>query len=204
MDEYKSNSHKSKIVNNEPVPEKRVNPVVMGQAKLKKKSGFRRIKDELIAGDATNVKTYIFKDVIIPSLKKTILDVVTNSLDMFLYGEKGGARKTSASKISYRGYYEEKRGSSVERSDKYRDDFDYDEIIFETWGDADSVLSGMYDVLETYNVVSIGDFYDLARIPTTNYNLNKYGWTNLNGSEVIRASDGYMIKFGSRATQINR
>lgn len=203
MEEYRSNSHKSRASINESIPEKRVNPVISGQAKIKKKNGFRKIADNLIVEDAANVKSYIFKDVIIPSLKKTILDVVTNSLDMFLYGEKGGARKTSASKISYRKYYDDRRGESISRSERFDDDFDYDEIIFETRGDAESVLSGMYDVLEAYNVVSIGDFYDLAKISTSNFNLNKYGWTNLNGSEVIKAGDGYMIKFYTKAVPIN-
>ena len=203
MEEYKPNSHKSKIVNDGEIPEKKVNPVISGQAKIKKKSGFRKVADSLIAGDAATVREYIFKDVIIPSVKKTISDVITNSLDMFLYGEKRGAQKTGASKISYRAYYEGKRAEPADRSSRYKDDFDYDDIVFDSWGAADSVLSGMYDVLEAYNVVSIGDFYELANIPTTNFNINKYGWTNLSGSEVMRVHEGYMIKFATRATPIS-
>lgn len=203
MEEYRSNSHKSKQDNNEPIPEKRVNSVVSGQAKIKKKSGFRKVADALIAEDASNVKEYIFKDVIIPSLKKTINDVVTNTMEMFLYGKTGGAGKTSASKISYRSYYENKRPDSVERTVKYRDGFDYDDIEFETRGAAEAVLTSMNDVLDRYNVVSVGDFYDLAGIQTPNYNLNSYGWTNLSGAKVIGTGSGYIIRFPTRAVPIN-
>ena len=111
MEESRSNSHRSKQ-NNEQIPEKRVNAVVSGQAKTKKKSGFRKVADALIAEDASNVRDYIFSDVIIPSLKKTINDVVTNTLEMFLYGKSGGVSKTSSSKISYRSYYDGKKSDN--------------------------------------------------------------------------------------------
>lgn len=202
MEEYRSNSHRSKQ-NNEQIPEKRVNAVVSGQAKTKKKSGFRKVADALIAEDASNVRDYIFSDVIIPSLKKTINDVVTNTLEMFLYGKSGGVSKTSSSKISYRSYYDGKKSDISDRSSRVRDGFDYDEIEFETVGDAESVLVGMSDVIDRYNVVSIGDFYDLAGIQTSNYNLNNYGWTSLNGAKVVRTGTGYIIKFPTRAIPIN-
>ena len=203
LEDYKSNSHKSKKENAESIPEKRVNPVISGQAKTKKKSGFRKIADALIVEDAANVKTYIFNDVVIPSIKKTINDLVTNSLEMFLFGKSGGTKTTSASKISYRSYYEGKRTPTQDRSTRYGDGLDYDDIEFETRGDAESVLSSMYDVIDRYNVVSVGDFYDLANIQTSNYNLNNYGWTNLNGARVVSTGNGYVIRFPTRAIPIN-
>lgn len=205
MEDYKSNSHKSKESAKEPVVEKRVNPVVSGEVKTKKKSGFRKIADALIAEDAASVKTYIFGNVIIPSLKKAISDVVTNALDMFLYGEKGSAHKTSASKISYRGYYEGKRSEPADNLSRYRDGLDYDELEFVSYGDADAVLDGMNDVIEEFGIVSIADFYDLAGVKDVyNYNLNSYGWTSLVGAKILRVGSSYRIKFPTRAIRIDR
>ena len=81
MEEYKSNSYKSK--ENKP-PEKNVKKVVSGSAKVKKKSDLSKVKDAFISEDAHNVTSYILMDVLIPAVKKAVSDIVTNGIDMIL------------------------------------------------------------------------------------------------------------------------
>ena len=54
-------------------------------------------------------------------------------------------------------------------------------------------LETMNDLLEIRQIVTVADLYDLAKLETTNYMVNNYGWTSLKGSEVRRTSDGYYI-----------
>ncbi len=201
MEEYRSNSHKSKEREEEKASKKIVVPVVTGVTKQKEKSGFRKFIEKFIAEDATNVKSYIIGDVLIPAIKKAIDDIVSNGIHMLIYGDSATAKKSNVSKISYRNYYdrnEDPRDYSV----RSRNAFDYEDIIFSNRGDAESVLTAMEDIIDQFGVVSVGDLYDLADISTTNYTVNKYGWTNIRSAQVVRGRDGYLLKL-PRAMPIN-
>ena len=76
------------------------------------------------------------------------------------------------------------------------------DLIFNTRGDAELVLSSMDEAIEKYGVVSVGDLYDLADVTTRNYMVHEYGWTNIRSASVIRVKDGYMIKL-PRAVPLN-
>ena len=157
----------------------------------------RKLTDIFISEDAANVKSYIFLDVLVPAIKKAISDIVTNGIDMILYGETGRTRKTSSgSKVSYRDYYD--RGRSSRDTSGVRagsgSGFDYDDIVFDNRGDAEAVLTEMDNIIDQYGFVSVGDLYDLADVSTNNYQVNRYGWTNLSSASVVRVNNGYVIK----------
>lgn len=199
MEDYKPNSHLSKTekaekVDAEVVSEKKVEKVVHGSVKSKKKSGIQKMADAFIQEDAQNVKSYIFMEVLIPALKKAISDVVTNGIDMILYGETGRSRKSSpGSKVSYRSYYDDRRDDRRAVRSSRSSGYDYDDVIIDNRGEAEEVLSRMDEILDKYGVVSVADFYDLVGI-AGRYTDNKYGWTNLQNASVVRVRDGYVIK----------
>jgi hypothetical protein len=142
-------------------------------------------------------------DVLIPSFKKAIQDIVTNGIDMLLYGKVSGNRSGSnVSRISYGSYYSGSRLSEPSNKPERSSVFDYDNIVFGNRGDAEAVLSAMDDIMDRYGFVSVGDFYDLADVPNNNYTVEKYGWKDIRSAQVIRARDGYVIKL-PRAIPIN-
>lgn len=196
MNEYKSNSHKSKEAqNNAATSEKKIEKVVTGSAKPKKKNEIQKFADVFISEDVGNVKSYIVWDVLVPAFKKAISDIVTNGIDMILYGESGRSKKNStASKVSYRSYYEKENDRRDYPTRKIKTGYDYDNIVFESRGDAEAVLEAMIDIIDQYGVVSVGDLYDLADMSVDNYTLNKYGWTDIRNASVNRVRDGYMLK----------
>lgn len=194
MAEYKPNSHKSK--EESALPEKKVEKVISGSAKSKKKNEIQKFADVFISEDVDNVKSYILLDVLVPAIKKAISDIVTNGIDMILYGETGRTKKNStASKVSYRGYYEKEndRNRRDRNSSGVRSGYSYDDVILDTRGEAEDVLSRMDELISTYGLVSVADLYDLVGI-TGNYTDNKYGWTDIRSAEPIRVRDGYMLK----------
>lgn len=206
MEEYKPNSHLSKDdpkkVEGEAIPEKKVGKVVSGSVKTKKKSGLTKFTDAFIQEDAENVKSYIFMEVLVPALKKAISDVVTNGIDMILYGEMGRSKKNSpGSKVSYRNYYEDRRDDRRYAPTRPRDGYDYDDIILPNRGEAEEVLSRMDELIATYGLVSVADLYDLVGIAGS-YTDNKYGWTDIRNASVVRVRDGYVIKL-PRALPLN-
>ena len=142
-----------------------------------------------------NLKSYLLEDVIIPTIRNTIWDAITNSLDMILFGGTGRSRRKSlSSKVSYRDYYDEKRHGGSRSSERKRSGYDFDDIILETRGEAEEVLERMDELIETYSFASVADLYDLVGI-TCDYTDNKYGWTNIRNAEPIRVrGGGYMLK----------
>lgn len=190
MEEYKSNSHKARERKNEPVAEKKVEKIISGSAKSKKKSGLQKITNVFVPEDVDDVKSYIFEDIVVPAVKDIILDAVRAFL-----GVNGNSRgkSSSASKISYRKYYDDRERRDRESSNRTRTGYEYDDIILDNRGEAEDVLSRMDELIDTYGVVSVADFYDLVGI-TGNYTDNKYGWSDIRNASVVRVREGYMIK----------
>ena len=191
MEEFKPNSHKSKELT--PVPEKKVEKIVKGTVKSKKKNGIDRLKDNFISEDAANIKTYVVMDVLIPAVKKAICDIVKNGVDMILYGESGRSNRRPYEYVSYDRRYLDRGDSRFYNADRARIGYSYNDIILETRGEAEDVLARMDELIELYGMVSVADLYDLVGI-TGNYTDNKYGWTNIRNAEPVHVRDGYMLR----------
>ena len=189
MAEYKGNSHRSKEQNE--VVEKKVEQIAKG--KTKKKSEVKKFADTFIAEDITSVKDYILMEVLLPAAKKAISDIVTNGIDMILYGETRTKSKSRESRVSYTKYYDRDRDYERPTRTRGRYGYDYDDIILDTRKEAEEVLDRMDDLIDTYGMVSVADLYDLVGV-SGNYTDNKYGWTNLRNADVQRVRDGYLLK----------
>lgn len=194
--EFKSNSHKSKGENNVVEVRPQVNKVTTGNTKKKKKSEVSKFANTFLAEDVTSVKSYIIEEVLVPAAKKAFVDIVTNGIDMLLYGEVRSKGKDKGSKVSYSGYYDRKdtRSRDTDRSRRTsRNGYDYEDVSFESRGDAESVLDSMFELLDRYEMVSVGDLYDLAGM-SGSYIDNKFGWTSLRNASVKRTRDGYVLE----------
>lgn len=188
---YPSNSHKNSAA--PAVTERRVEKVVTGPVKVRKKSEAKKLADIFISEDAGNVKNFIFMDVLIPAIKKAISDIVTNGIDMILYGETGRRtrRNSDGSRSSYRDY---SSGPSTRRD--YRAvsmPYDYDEIVLPDRGKAQEVLDTLEEIIAKYDVARVADFYELVGI-TPRHTDNKNGWSDISMAKVMAVREGYLIK----------
>ena len=87
MENYPSNSHKTREQNTD----KKVEKVVSGKTSTKKKSGIRKLSDTFLSEDIGNVKNYIFAEVL--SGKGT--QKVANDLNQKGIPSKRGGRWTA-------------------------------------------------------------------------------------------------------------
>lgn len=199
MEDYKPNSHRFKEEQKELAAEpKKVEKVVQGVAKAKKKSEVRKLTEVFVAEDMRKVGSFVVMDILVPAAKKTLSDIVAKGLDMMLWGDGGSRDRRSSNTVSYRDYYDRRDGRSSSRFD---DDsgrtrsrgFSFDEIVYESRGEAERVLDEMDALIERYGVVRVADQYDLSGL-TQPYTSNSYGWSNIRNAEVSRVSDGYIIR----------
>lgn len=195
-DNLPDNSHRSRNEKQAMIEGKRVEKVVHGKVKTKKNNA-RKLTNVFITEDAANVKNYVLFDVIVPSIKKALYDLVVGALDMTLFGGRGGGsndKRSISDKISYKDYNsiskrnERSYGNTITTSG-----YSYDDIVLETRGEAESVLSRMDEIIDEYDSVRVADLYDLVGI-TGDYTDNKYGWTNIRNARVVRTRDGYKIE----------
>jgi hypothetical protein len=204
MAEYPNNSHSARERSDAAAAgktEKKLDKVVTGAAKTKKKSEARRFLNIFAPDDAENVKNSILSDVIVPGVKAAIADVIS----IVLFGDTGriGSRKSGGSRIAYQKYYDDRRDDRREYGrPRAAVGFEYDDIIFETRGDADLVLDQLESAIAKYEVASVADLYDLAGVTCRNYTANRYGWSDIQSAKVVRTSEGYVIRL-PRAVQIN-
>lgn len=200
--DYNPNSNrfltKDKPTEEENLGKKKVDKVVSGSVKTKKKSSLSKFADTFIEEDKDTVVGYLLSEVLIPSFKKMVSDTIKTGIDKMLYGDAEVSRSNSpASKISYSKYYNDKssytRSSSTAPVANRRDTYEYNNIVLETRGDAEAVLMGMDDIIAKYEIVSVADLYDLVGIAGS-YTDYKYGWTDIRSARIERVRDGYVIR----------
>lgn len=191
MSEYVPNSNKYKKEQAE-VEKKKVSKVVRGKVRTKKKSEMSKLGDIFIAEDIRNVGSYAFMDVLVPAIKDAVYNIVSDGISMMLFGSTGGKRKRStAERVSYNRYYDDRRGRRDERPRSRG--YSFDDIVLDTRVEAEEVLSAMEDIRDQYGMVTVADLNDLVGV-TGQYTDNKYGWTSLRTAEVVHVRDGYMLK----------
>lgn len=197
MSDYKPNSNRFKEEQKQAAAEeKRVSKVVKGNVKTKKKSEISKFAEVFIEKDIRTVMAYAFTDVFIPGAKKIVRDVLVEGVDM-MFGTTGrSGRKSDGQNVSYAKFYNKDREPERRSYDDppVRSRFNYDNLVFESRGEAKAVLDEMDNVIEAYKFVSVADLYEMAGVNNAPYTSNKFGWTNISSADIVRVSDGYVIK----------
>ena len=149
-----------------------------------------------------SVAEHIIFDVLIPTAKSTIDDIVEGTKNMILYGDRQGRRTTRdrgrSFVTSYDKIYDEKRNPnrgnpSSSQSPALRAKSLVEDLVFATRGDAEEVLSNLVDDIEEYGAVSVKSLYSYAG-QTSDWTKDTYGWTDLKDASVIRDRQGYLLK----------
>jgi len=213
-DNFPSNSKltRKEPIKKERIEDKKVEKVVTGLVKKQKRSFSKKLAETFLEDDTKSVGGYIFHDVLIPAAKAMISDMVGGGIEMLLFGERRGRntrRDGNRSYTSYGSYYRDSdrdsRGSRDSGRDRDRDSrgsrdiskqgrarHDFDEIILETRGEAEEVLSQLVDLTIDYQMASVADLYGLVGIDS-NFADDKYGWYELRSASVSRVRGGYLI-----------
>ena len=174
---------------------KKVERVVSGNAKVKKNE-LAKLADVFISEDIKNVKSYVLMDVMVPTIKRTIVSIIQDVASMVFLGEKGHGSSTKVGGVSYTKYYDDKRDIYRHTPDPVRTHrHSYEDIEIDNRGEAEEVLTRMDELIDTYGVVSVADLYDLVGL-TCDYTDNKYGWTKatFRNARVVPTRGGYMFK----------
>lgn len=182
--------------NEKQIPEKKVEKVVTGNVTIKKKSALAKIRDMFIAEDADKVGNYILMDVLVPSIKKAIVDIIKSSADM-IFGTKGTTQKQGGTTYTYGGTpyvsYSSQSKPKPEPVNVSRSQYEVGDIIFESRADAEEVLSKLDELISVYGQASVADLCEMVNAPYE-FVANKYGWKNIHDAVPVRVPDGYSLR----------
>ena len=148
--------------------------------------------------NAKSVGDYILWDVLVPAVKSTFSDIISNGIEMLLYGESKGRnirRDRGRSYVSYQNYYSKDRDRATSRRRErieVRDRHRFDDVILDYRDEAEQVLTTLVELIENYHIATVGDFYDLVGLESS-YTDRKYGWDSLGRASVKRVRDGYIL-----------
>ena len=196
LDEFPSNSHKSKEKKTVKIEEIESKKIIKGNVKRreKKETLGSRVKNEIISTDGKSVLEYLLTDIFIPAAKDLIVDLVRGGVENMVYGGDRSSRDRSRgkSRVSYESYYD--RRNDRPRYSNHRSSRVIDDVIFDHRSEADDVLVAMLDEIDDYGIISVGRFYDLVGVKTSPTDF-KWGWETLNSAKVVRDRDGFVISF---------
>lgn len=188
---------------NDGAKEHRAQKVTTGSVTVKKKSRSEKAVSTFLGGEPKEVASWIVQDRVIPGIKRMAMDGITMALDItrqglerLIFGESvSNGQRVVGQRVNYTSYNRQYVGggrSNIVISNQSRAKQDFNQQIFERREDAESVLSGMYNVLNEYRVVRVSDFYDLCGV-TSEFTDNNWGWYDLRGSSIMRVNNGYIV-----------
>ena len=169
-----------------------------GVKTIARKEGMgRRVARAFISEERGNIKEHVIFDVVIPAIKNAVVDVITDGINMLLYGEKR-SRKDKSGRTAYGSFW----ASSLQESNRRAESSGatrtssmgrYMDAAWESKEEAKDVLECMSTILDSYPAVTVADFYGLIdddkNFPIESIH-NKWGWKSLAGVDVVKLGGG--------------
>lgn len=160
------------------------------KATVKKKSFGRKVAEALVPEDIPDIKSYIIYDVVIPTVKDTII----TGIEMLLFGEASSRRRRKNGTISDKYVAYDRPDERRKRKPSNRSTFLDEPIAYDTKSDAIEVLESMKEILRDYNRVSIADMYRESGLASDNRRNSAWGWTDLREARIVNDGGDWIIE----------
>lgn len=170
----------------------------------KKPSFITKLRETFIAEDARDVGDYVVWDILVPTIKRTIRDIIIGTADRVflgssspnssnsLYRERGVTYVKARTDYASAAKRTSESSRPVQRTVN-RSNFHLNEIIFDNYDDAAAVLEKMIDYLDTYGKVSVDEYFDMIG-HSADYTAQNWGWKSLSSATIVNTFGGYFIK----------
>lgn len=227
-EEYPSNSHTSRLRPSVPVnPPKtsseeerpKVEKAIEGEASVKRKPIGKRFASIFTGVSLKDVFDDVVDQAVIPGIKGMFRDAGERALDRWLGNGPNSripnaAARTMVTNVAHVAYnkFSAPNAATVrpspaqqpmQMSRRGQSVHDFEEIEFQTRGDASIVLDLMYDRLEQYGSVSVAEFYGWADV-RGNFTDQNWGWRDLTGAGPTKGRNGLYVLNLPAPVDLNR
>lgn len=192
---YASNSNKTRAKEAQEQAETRekLEKVISSEVTERKKSIFAQILSSFFEQDLADVKQSLWRDVVLPNLQDGLYELMQNSIAVIFGRAPSNRRSGTGAKVDYAGKY--KYGSTVvneRKVDTATSRYDFSNLVFHSYNDADEVLGTMVEYIDRYDAISVAAFLDLIGKDNNHADV-KYGWTSLGAAKIKRVKEGYIL-----------
>lgn len=201
MEDFPANSHKAK--EEKKASEKKVEKIVTGKVVERKRSFGSKVKEVFIGGDSRAAASYIVAEVLLPALRRTIVEATTQGVERMIYGDSAPRRSASGgstSRVQYNSpinrYSPQAKGFLPGESSRVRPNGrkDASEYVMETQEEAELVVETLGNVIEQFEFATLEDLKELLGQPTSFVDTN-WGWSSLAYVDIRRVRDGWLVTF---------
>lgn len=161
----------------------------------------KRVFNALFSENPKQLGSQIGKDVIIPRIKAGFEEALNSFLAGILWGNSANrpmsnlvrhpmlrGNLTGYSQMSTQNAQQLQARAPVQQSSG-----NYEDICVKELHDAEVLLAHIYDILNQYNVVCVGDLYEKAGIITAPSD-SSFGWLSLQGAQISKIREGYVLE----------
>lgn len=164
---------------------------------VQKETVAKKTVTRFFGGDPKDVAIYTLRDVLLPALKETLLDIICKGSERLIMGDNAPSnrnfRRYNGRINQYTSYNSMYDGPSRLNVNRARSRYDFADILIDSRPKAEDILSRMNDLLDNYGVVRVSDFYNEVGV-TGVYTDQNWGWTDLRGSSVRQVRGGWVIE----------
>lgn len=200
MDEFPPNTKRDQEAKT-PKPEK-MEKVVTGEVVKRRTPLGIRFRNTFFGGDFKGSMLWVAREVLLPAAKNMVFDAWSEGGKRVLWGEtRRHSRSTGypgyTPRISYNTPVNRDPRLSYpgpsQASPMQRERLDLGQLIFSSREDAEMVIDTLRDIIERYEVASVGDLHELMGLASP-FTDNKWGWTNLTQVAIRQIREGYLIE----------
>lgn len=182
-------------------------PEVNTTASIRKNKTSKKLAEAFLAEDVANAKSYIFWDVLVPSVRdvfvSTLHSIIDSTFGTRIGGSSYGRTMVSGNRRDYSKITSVPSSSQRARTDERAyNTYTFDDILFDDAGTPNLILDELNEIIDEYGMCSVNDYFETVRSYIRNIRIDSnpqdtvYGWTSLRAARVERAGRGqYYINF---------
>lgn len=181
----------------------------LGEVVTKKPGLGKRFRSTFLGGDAKQTAKDVWLLTIVPMLQNTVLDAIQQGSEKMIVGQVRsrssmgtlpnllGLGHQAYNRMYQSGPMPGNVTSPLQQQQQMqtrqqRATHDFSNFVVESRAGAETVVDRMYDLLSRDGSVTVADFMDLLGEPA-DYTMQKWGWVDLRGSQVVRVPQGYLL-----------
>lgn len=168
----------------------------------------KKIKEMFFNHDGQTVGEYLREDIILPTIRGLVYDIVVGGAQRSLFPEGLGPRRggvnnrfggPATGRVNYGAFSQQPVGGAPRNdprgapmSPRGRATHDFSEILIPSRPEAEMILEQLFAYLEQYQQVSVAELLECAGI-SSNFVDRAWGWTDLRGSRIEPLRNGYYV-----------
>jgi len=185
------------------IPVKKVPvPIIPVGAFKVKRPASRRFKEFVFAESPKNIAGNVAKNVVVPRLKEGVQQALFAMINGMLFGNAGNAvgqqfmqgTLLRGGATNYQAISNQPSGlQQAMAANQSRPKVKYTDVRFSNQQHAETILANMYNLMNTYGRVAIGDLNDMIGV-SSEISDNSYGWSTLQGSTISQDGGGWLLE----------